>query len=96
VQTYDGISRACRDLSLGSKKHFDLKRACLNNFDHQPAGAPRMVEWSRQLVLFVLAAIFSIYWTGKQGLWDAMGGETSWDKEWKEAKQLLVKHIIQG
>jgi hypothetical protein len=55
-----------------------------------------MVEWSRQLVLFVLAAIFSIYWTGKQGLWDAMGGETSWDKEWKEAKQLLVKHIIQG
>ena len=55
-----------------------------------------MVDWSKQLVLFVLAAIFSLYWTGKQGLWDVMSGETSWDKDWKEAKQLLARHIVAG
>jgi hypothetical protein len=55
-----------------------------------------MVDWSKQLILFGLAAVFSIYWTGRQGLWDVMGGESSWDKEWKEAKQLLARHIITG
>jgi hypothetical protein len=54
------------------------------------------VDWSRQFVLFLLAAIFSIYWTGKQGLWEAMGGESSWDKDWKEAKHLLVRHLRDG
>mmetsp|Transcript_22443 Transcript_22443/g.35117 ORF Transcript_22443/g.35117 Transcript_22443/m.35117 type:complete len:248 (+) Transcript_22443:128-871(+) len=51
------------------------------------------VNWSRQLVILVLAALFAFYWTGKQGLWDALRGSTPWDKEWTDAKSALQRRL---
>ncbi len=51
------------------------------------------VNWSRQLIILVLAAVFAFYWTGKQGLWDALRGSSPWDKDWADAKAALQKRV---
>ena len=51
------------------------------------------VNWSRQIMILMIAALFAVYWTGKQGLWDAMRGSSPWDKDWTDAKQALVKRV---
>lgn len=51
------------------------------------------VNWSRQIIILVLAAVFAFYWTGKQGLWEALRGSSPWDKDWADAKQALTKRV---
>uniref|UniRef100_A0A7S0NB77 Uncharacterized protein n=1 Tax=Hanusia phi TaxID=3032 RepID=A0A7S0NB77_9CRYP len=53
----------------------------------------KMVDWSRQAVILIVAALFAVYWTGKQGLWDALRGHSPWEKEWQDAKMALVRRL---
>eukprot|EP00802_Teleaulax_amphioxeia_P023272 Tamp_23821.p1 GENE.Tamp_23821~~Tamp_23821.p1 ORF type:complete len:265 (-),score=37.38 Tamp_23821:225-992(-) len=52
-----------------------------------------MVNWTRQFGILIMAAIFAIYWTGKQGLWDALKGSSSIDRDWADAKQALMRRL---
>lgn len=49
------------------------------------------INWQRQFVILLLAACFAIYWTGKQGLWDALRGTSPVDRHWNDAKQALIR-----
>lgn len=51
------------------------------------------VNWSRQIMILVMAAVFAVYWTGKQGLWDALRGSSPLDRDWGDAKQALVRRL---
>ena len=53
----------------------------------------RMVDWTRQFVILIIAAAFAVYWTGKQGLWDALKGSSPHDKDWKDATHALLRRL---
>jgi len=57
------------------------------------SGMAASFNWQRQFVILILAACFAIYWTGKQGLWDALRGTSPIDKHWADAKQALIRRL---
>ena len=52
-----------------------------------------MVDWGRQLPILVFAAIFALWWTSRQGLWEAVSGKTPVDKQWVDARAVLLRRI---
>lgn len=55
-----------------------------------------MVNWAAQAPIMLFAAIFAIWWTGRQGLWDAVSGKTPLDKQWVDARAVLLRRIDRG
>jgi hypothetical protein len=52
-----------------------------------------MVDWGRQIPIMFFATIFAVYWSGRNGLWDAVKGKPPVDKQWMEARSALLRRL---